>query len=121
MKNTLLATAALTILATFTGSARADEFEHIDGLAAQMQTLSSRAVSEARYHFRGARQYRHLANDLTEMNTLSAHIHEMVHEGRNLNHIRKDVASLDRLFHHVEELVNDMRPVDFHFHGSYGG
>lgn len=113
MKNTLFATATLTILTTFVSSARADVFEHIDGLASQLQNQAARAASEVRYHFQGIPQYRHLYSDIYEMYTLSAHIHELVHEGRNLNHLRADVASLDRLFHHVEELVDDIRVVEF--------
>lgn len=124
MKNTLLATAALTLLATFTGSARADEFDHIDSLATQMQNQTARAAAEVRRNFQGIPQYRHLYNDIYEMYTLAGHIHEMVHEGRNLNHIRADIASLDRLFHHVEEVVDDIRPVNIHsghWHGSHWG
>jgi len=123
MKTTLLSTAALIATSTlFTGTAFADHYQHMDEMANQLRNLSSRAAWEVHDNFRGSRDFRHLYSDMYEMYTLSDHIHELLHHGRNLNHIREDVEALDRTFHHVEELVAQIRPADdFHFHGGFHG
>ena len=123
MKTTILAAAVLTVSTLFTSTAKADHFEHIDSLAAQMRNQASRATWEVRNNFRSAPEYRHLYRDVYEMYTTADHIHEIIHTGTSIEHIRADVESLDRLFHHVQDVVRGIRPTDefsVHGHGFHG-
>ena len=118
MKTTVLAAAVLTLSALFTSTAKADHFEHIDSLAAQLRNQASRTAWEVRHNFRGAPEYRHLYRDVYELYTTADHVHEIIHAGTSIEHIRADVESLDRLLHHAQDVVRGIRPADdFHFHG----
>jgi hypothetical protein len=90
------------------GTARAQSFAHIDRLAVQLERDARAMHREVDLHFRRTPQYRHLHDDVSEMERLARHIHEVVHRGASVRHLRSDVEELDRLFHHVEDLVEDL-------------
>lgn len=83
-------------------------FQHIDRLARQLERQARDLHDEVDAHFRPTPQYRHLHNDVEELEQLADHIHDVIHRGASVNHLRADARKLDRLFHHVEDLVQDM-------------
>lgn len=89
--------------------AQAQSLQHIDRLAMKMQQEARGVLREVRHHLRNTPQYRHLYNDVSQMYQLTAHIHELVHDGASLQHMRADVSRLDELFHHVEELLDTVQ------------
>jgi hypothetical protein len=118
MNKTILATTVMTISALFAGTAKADHFEHLDGVAIDLRNQASRAAWEVRNNFRGTPEYQHLYRDVYEMYSTANHIHELIDRGVDIDHLRADVRTLDRLFHHVEDVVRNIRPAgDFDFHG----
>jgi hypothetical protein len=83
-------------------------FQHIDRLARQLERQARDLHEEVDNHFRPSPQYRHLHDDVEELEELADHIHDVLHRGASVTHLRADARKLDRLFHHVEDLVRDM-------------
>lgn len=112
---TMITTAFAALMAT-TGTAQADTYHHIDMLALQLQRQTRALHREVDLHFRHTRQYRHLHEDVEQMEHLAEHIHDVAHRHGSVAHLRADVEKLDRLYHHVEELVHDLshdRRIDY--------
>ena len=89
----------------FGGAAQAQSFHQIDRLAVQLQRQARELHREAHTHFRPTPQYQHLERDLSEIDRLAAHIHQLVDRRAGLDHVRAEVTKLDRLYHHAEEVI----------------
>ncbi len=118
-----------------TGTAKADTYSHIDGLAVQLTRNARLLEREFAAHYRHTSRYRHLREDARQMIRLADHVHEVAHHEGSLSHLQSDLRQLDRLFHHIEELVDEIEHDaaglgdDHHghfgnfggYHGRYGG
>ncbi len=109
-----------------TGTAQADTYSHIDGLAVRLQQYARLLDREFTAHYRHTSQYRHLHADAYQMMRLAEHVHEVAHHQGSLTHLQSDLRQLDRLFHHIEDLVEDIEHHaggfgDLHGHGGFHG
>jgi hypothetical protein len=121
--------AAVTGIALFgiANTANAQSYAHIDRLALRLQQQTAVMHSEVHAHFRATRDYVHLDRDVTQMERLARHIHDVAHRNGSVSHLRSDVRELDDLFHHVEEVIDRLartRQIDprtlRHFRGVMG-
>lgn len=109
-------TTAVAALVTIPGSARADTYDHMDMLALKLQKQTQALHREVDLHFKNTRSYRHLHEDIEQMEHLAAHIHELAHRHGSVAHLKADVDKLDRTFHHLEDVVRGLsrdRRIDF--------
>lgn len=107
---TLLAVLFATPLMALTigSEAKAQSWQHVDRLAVQLQRQTRQMHNEVHAHFRNTPYFRHLDQDVDQMEQLARHIHDLAHHGHNIHHLRRDVEKLDRLFHHIEGVVRTM-------------
>ena len=119
-------TAVATLLTGFAlfvgaGKVQAQSYEHIDELAAELQSQARQLNREFRMHYSHTHEYRHLASDTSKMYRFARHIHDIAHYEGDLEHMRDDLHDLDRLFHHVEDLVDEIEHEAHHGHGHVHG
>ncbi len=106
-----------------TGTATANTYSHIDGLAVQLTRYARQLDQEFTAHYRHTSQFRHLREDARQMIRLAEHIHEVAHHQGSLSHLESDLRQLDRLFHHIEDLVEEIEHNAAglgHYHGHFG-
>lgn len=117
----LLTLVMFFVLGTVASVTLADDYHHIDNLALSIQRQTRQLARES-YRFRHASQYRHLVQDLSKMQRLAQHIHEVAHHSGNVWHLRSDLAEFDSVLHHVQGLFHQIEnAADFghgHIHGS---
>ena len=105
---------------TWSTTAMADTYQHIDELALDIQKKSRQLISEAR-HYRHTPEYRHLVDDARDMYELAAHVHDLAHHHGSLAHLESDVAQLDAKFHHLESVFDRVERRAAHGHGHIHG
>jgi hypothetical protein len=103
----MIRTAFVALIAT-AGAVQAQPYDHIDSLAMKLQRQTQALHREVDMHFKNTRAYRHLHQDIEQMEQAARHIHEVAHGHGSVAHIRADVEKLDRLYHHMEEVIQDL-------------
>lgn len=108
------------VVTTFSASAFADTYHHVDQLALQIEVESKQIVNESR-HYRHTPEYRHIVADAREVSRLASHIHELAHHHGSLAHLESDLAQLDAKFHHMESTFDQVELHAAHGHGHVHG
>ena len=122
-RTTLMALAACSAIALAAPSARADTYEHLDGLALRLQRQAAELYRDFGAHFRHTAEYAHLSSDAARLYHLAAHMHEVAHQRGGIQHLQSDVSQIDRTFHHLEGVVRQVmreasQPSGGHIHGD---
>ncbi|NQU10230.1 hypothetical protein HQ590_05540 [bacterium] len=122
-RTTLMALAACAAIAMAGPTARADTYEHLDGLAFGLQRQAAELYHDFGAHFRHTAEYQHLASDAARMYHLAAHMHEVAHQRGGIQHLQSDLSQIDRNFHHLGGVVWQLasqasQPSGGHIHGD---
>ncbi len=108
------------VITTFSTSAFADTYQHIDQLALRIDRQAKLIVSESR-HYRHTPEYQHLVADARDMSQLADHLHELAHHHGSLAHLESDLAKLDSKFHHLESVFDRVERNAAHGYGHVHG
>lgn len=108
------------IITTFSASASADTYHHIDELALTIDRQAKLLVSES-VHYRHTPEYRHLVSDARDLCRLATHLHEVAHHHGSLAHLESDLSQLDAKFHHLESVFHRVERAASYGHGHVHG
>ncbi|MEM9943964.1 MAG: hypothetical protein AAF939_20565 [Planctomycetota bacterium] len=97
--------ATLFAIAVFQTNAKADIYQHVDGLAQDIQTKTRLLLRET-VHYRYTPQYRSLVQCTRNLNRLARHIHEVTHFEGNLIYLQADLKELAHEFYNLESLFD---------------
>jgi hypothetical protein len=117
---TKMAAVCVLTVTSFTASAFADTYHHIDQLALKIDLQAKQLLSESR-HYRHTSEYVHLYNDARQLSRLSFHLHEVAHHHGSLAHLESDLAQIDSKFHHAESLIERIEHNASYGHGHVHG
>ena len=122
-RTSTLAIAAASIL-SFSPSAEAACYTHVDAMAQQLRRDTRALRREIRIHMRHAAHYEHLSRDAYDMYRGASHIQQLARHRGSLTHMAHDLNRLDRLYHHIEGLlthiVRDAQRCNGHIDGNFG-
>jgi hypothetical protein len=109
-KKHILAMAIVTGVSLFglASTAQAQSFRNVDKLARQLERQTRDMHKEVHEHFQASPQYQHLEADVTKMQKLAQHMHDLVDRNGNARHLRQDMNELDQVYHHIQGLVREM-------------
>ncbi|MDF1751684.1 MAG: hypothetical protein P1U89_02795 [Verrucomicrobiales bacterium] len=107
-KLTLIPAVVLTTIVLTAGTSQARDTELVR-MAHQIESIGRELKNEFQTHYSRSSAYRHLLSDANLLISKADHIDRLSHDPRtSYLHLRTDLTELDRLATHLHEVVDDV-------------